>query len=298
MVHIIVATPGRLLDQIQDGALTLSNVTYMVLDEADRMLDMGFEKDIRKIFGYCPTSETRQTLLFTATWPESIQTIAKEFIKDPIHVTIGSLDLTANTRVDQIVEVIEDRARDARVLELLKKYHSSRKNLVLLFVLYKKEATRVEMMLKKRGWNCVSIHGNLTQEQRTRSFNQFKSGACPLLIATDVAARGLDIPNVSHVINYSFPLTIEDYIHRIGRTGRAGKTGISHTFFQECDKPRAGELQNVLRDAGREVPKALLKFGSTVKRKAHSMFGAFSRAKGGEITKKATKIVFEDSDSD
>merc|ERR1711860_451834 len=154
----------------------------------------------------------------------------------------------------QIVEVIDDRARGLRLNKLLKEYHASRKNRMLIFVLYKKEASRIEMSLTRSGWNCTSIHGDKSQEARTEAVENFKNGRVPLLVATDVAARGLDIPGVDFVINYSFPLTIEDYVHRIGRTGRAGKNGTSHTFFQTCDKLRAGELVKVLKDSNQEVP--------------------------------------------
>lgn len=202
--------------------------------------------------------------------------------------------LSANKRVKQTVEVIEDRARDPRLRELLKKYHSKRDNRILVFALYKKEAERLEFSLKKDGWKCSSIHGNKTQEARTRALDEFKSGRCPLLVATDVAARGLDIPNVEVVLNFTFPLTIEDYVHRIGRTGRAGKSGTSHTFFQPTDKSHAGELQQVMKQADQPVPEELMKFGSTIKKKEHKLYGNFG-PRGGPM-KKATKITFGDDD--
>lgn len=291
-VHVVVATPGRLKDLVEDRSCNLSKVSYVVLDEADRMLDEGFEKDIRKIIG--ETHAERQIAMFSATWPQSIQALAHEFLIDPVKVTIGSDDLAASQNVTQIVEVVEDRARDARVHSLLQKYHSSGTNLILLFVLYKKEADRVERMLRQRGWTCAAIHGDRTQEQRTQAVEKFKSGEIPLLIATDVAARGLDIRGVEYVLNYSFPLTIEDYVHRIGRTGRGGMKGTAHTFFTANDKPRAGELVNVLRDSNQTVPADLLKFGTHVKKKEHKLYGAF--AKNIDATKKATKITFDSDD--
>lgn len=291
-VHVIVATPGRLKDLLEERACNLSKVSFVVLDEADRMLDEGFEKDIRKIIG--ETHPERQIAMFSATWPQSIQKLAHEFLTDPVKVTIGSDDLAASQNVTQLVEVIDDRARDARVHALLQKYHSSRKNLILIFVLYKKEADRVERMLQQKGWTCAAIHGDRNQHQRTEAVEQFKKGQIPLLIATDVAARGLDIPGVEYVLNYSFPLTIEDYVHRIGRTGRGGKKGIAHTFFTANDKPRAGELVNLLRDSNQDVPQDLMKFGTHVKKKEHKLYGAF--AKNVDVTKKATKITFDDSD--
>jgi len=290
-VEVVVATPGRLIDLMQEGCISLGQVSYLVLDEADRMLDQGFERDIRQIVG--ETHPQRQTALFSATWPDSVRELAHSFLTRPIKVTIGSEDLAAGTRITQIVEVIEDRAREARLKKLLNEYHSSRKNRVLIFVLYKKEAARVEENLKRAGWNAVSIHGDKSQEGRTQAVEDFKSGKTPLLVATDVAARGLDIPGVDYVINYSFPLTIEDYVHRIGRTGRAGRQGVSHTFFQTCDKLRAGELVKVLKDANQEVPEAMNDFDLCIKKKEHKLYGAFGPKDHLGPMKKATRITFD-----
>jgi ATP-dependent RNA helicase DBP3 len=254
-VHVIVATPGRVIDFLNCNVFDLSAVGFLVLDEADRMLDMGFEPEIKKILSYVP--QERQTAMFSATWPPAIQKLAQQYLKSPISVTIGTTEgkLVANSNITQIVEVIEPNVRDTRLVNLLKDYHKSRTNRILIFVLYKKEAARLETWLNQRGWNSVSIHSDKSQKLRIEALNSFKSGKTPLLIATDVASRGLDIPQVEYVINYSFPLTIEDYVHRIGRTGRAGKTGISHTFFQtQADKSHAGELVNVLKETNQKIP--------------------------------------------
>jgi len=291
-VDVVVATPGRLIDLMEEGCCHLEQVSYLVLDEADRMLDQGFERDIRKIIS--KTHPQRQNALFSATWPDSVRKMAHEFLKNPIKVTIGSDDLAAGTRIEQIVEVIEDRSREYRLKELLKKHHASRKNRVLIFVLYKKEAARIETNLQNSGWKCTSIHGDKNQTARSLSMEQFKSGQVPLLVATDVAARGLDIPDVDCVINYSFPLTIEDYVHRIGRTGRAGKSGMAHTFFQACDKARAGELVKVLKDANQKVPDEMLSFDLNIKKKEHKLYGSFGPKDYGLPMKKASKIVFDD----
>merc|ERR1712107_588672 len=165
----------------------LSQVSYLVLDEADRMLDQGFERDIRQIVG--ETHKGRQTALFSATWPDSVRELAHSFLNRPIKVTIGSEDLAAGTRITQIVEVVEDRAREGLFQKLLNKYHSSRKNRVLIFALYKKEAARLETNLKRSGWKVSSIHGDKSQDARTQAVEQFKSGEVPLLVATDVAAQ-------------------------------------------------------------------------------------------------------------
>jgi len=258
------------------------------------MLDMGFEKDVRAIIAM--TSDARKTVMFTATWPDSIRALASEFLnKDYVRINVGADVLTANHRVTQEVEVLEPNDKEGKLPLLLQKYHDSKKraNRILVFALYKNEAARLETTLSRKGYKCVGIHGDMTQPARTQALQQFKDGTCPLLVATDVAARGLDIPDVEVVINYTFPLTIEDYIHRIGRTGRGGKHGISHTLFTSFDKANAGALQNVLREASQPVPESLLKFGSSVKKKEHKMYGNFS----GDATlpmKAATKIVFGD----
>merc|ERR1711892_1217784 len=290
-VEVVVATPGRLIDLMNEGVCDLGQVSYLVLDEADRMLDQGFERDIRTIVGMTHTG--RQTALFSATWPDSVRELAHSFLTKPIKVTIGSDDLAAGTRIKQIVEVVEDRAREGKLTQLLKKYHSDRKNRILIFVLYKKEAARIEQNLTRGGWKATSIHGDKSQEGRTLAVEQFKSGQVPLLVATDVAARGLDIPGVDYVINFSFPLTIEDYVHRIGRTGRAGRDGTAHTFFQLCDKLRAGELVKVLKDANQEVPAAMHDFDLNIKKKEHKLYGSFGPKDYGVPMKKATKITFD-----
>jgi ATP-dependent RNA helicase DBP3 len=287
---VIVATPGRLLDLMEEGCCKLDQISYLVLDEADRMLDQGFERAIRSIIA--ETHPERQTCLFSATWPDSIRAMANEFLKNPIRVTIGSEDLVAGKKVTQIVEVIEDRAREMKLNKLLAQYHKDG-NRILIFVLYKKEADRITESLQRKGWNCAAIHGDRSQEMRSKAVEDFKSGVIPILVATDVAARGLDIPGVEYVINFSFPLTIEDYVHRIGRTGRAGKSGIAHTFFHSGDKLRAGELVKVLKDSGQNVPKEMDQFDLSIKRKEHKLYGNFGpKGSDDKPMKKATKITF------
>jgi ATP-dependent RNA helicase DBP3 len=290
---IVVATPGRLEDFMEEGACKLDEVSFLVLDEADRMLDLGFEPHIRKIAEGIRCD--RQTLMFSATWPPAIRKLASEFLAHPARVIIGSQDLAASHSVTQIVEVVDGATRDGKLEDLLKKYHKSRTNRIIVFVLYKKEAARVEQMLQRKGWKAAAVHGDISQEKRSAAVDSFKSGEMPLLVATDVAARGLDIPDVEVVINYSFPLTTEDYVHRIGRTGRAGKTGIAHTLFvAQNDKPRAGELINVLREAKQVVPEALLAFGTTVKKKESKLYGA--HFKDIDHDAKSTKITFDSDD--
>jgi len=241
--HIVVATPGRLNDLIGEGSADLSKAEYVVLDEADRMLDKGFEEAIRQIISQTP--KKRQTLMFTATWPPSVRDLASTFMNSPVKITIGdnqSGELRANIRIKQVVEVVDPRAKEQRLLQLLKQYQSGKNkdDRILVFCLYKKEAMRIEEFIRRQGFRVGGIHGDLSQEKRSASLAAFKEGHVPLLVATDVAARGLDIPAVKLVINVTFPLTAEDYVHRIGRTGRAGKEGLAITLFTEHDKALSG----------------------------------------------------------
>ncbi|CAE6346631.1 unnamed protein product [Rhizoctonia solani] len=281
--RIVVGTPGRLKDFVEEGVCDLSRVSYLVLDEADRMLDKGFENDIRSIIEKTAPMEKRQTLMFSATWPESVRRLASTFQRDPVRVTVGKDELQANSRVEQVVEVFDDVwEKDRRLIQRLKELghtpNTSSSERVLIFALYKKECDRVTQSLGSRGFHALSIHGDLSQSQRIKALEDFKAGRTTLLVATDVAARGLDIPEVKAVINYTFPLTVEEYIHRIGRTGRGGKSGKSITFFTGADHERAlaGEFSRVLKDNGFDA-EPLKKFPMTIKKKTHGAYGAFFR---------------------
>mmetsp|Transcript_6383 Transcript_6383/g.8088 ORF Transcript_6383/g.8088 Transcript_6383/m.8088 type:complete len:262 (-) Transcript_6383:686-1471(-) len=261
----------------------------MVLDEADRMLDMGFEKDVKRIISQ--TNSQRQTVMFSATWPEEIRAVANTYMQKPIRIVVGSDKLSASKSVKQHVEVIEPFAKERRLRNLLDEIHDG-KNKIIIFGLYKKECARLESTLLRMGYKVSGIHGDKTQSAREEAVRTFDQGHTPLLVATDVASRGLDIEGVEYVVNYTFPLTVEDYVHRIGRTGRAGKTGIAYTFFTSHEKHLAGALQNVLRQAGEDIPEDLAKFGNTVKKKEHKLYGAHFRQHDGP-TKKATRITFD-----
>lgn len=240
---IVVATPGRLKDLQNDGSVDLGKVKYVVLDEADRMLDKGFEQDIKDILSSIPTSK-RQTVMFTATWPLVVRELAATFTSTPVMVTVGgdpSADPRANTRIKQVVEVVKPKEKEVRLVQLLNQCQKGASTAkVLVFCLYKKEATRIEVFLRSKRFKVAGIHGDLGQQERFKSLNAFKAGAANILVATDVAARGLDIPLVTTVLNFTFPLTVEDYVHRIGRTGRAGSEGHAVTLFTEIDKAQSG----------------------------------------------------------
>jgi len=293
---------GKQLDRfLLTGYLTDNRVDYLVLDEADRMLDKGFENDIRNIISSTKPLEMRQTMMFSATWPEAVRRLASTFQNNPVRVTVGSDDLTASSRVEQTVEVFDDAgSKDSRLLTLLRSL-TPRKKLatvettearVLVFALYKKEASRVEGMLRRQGYSVGALHGDMSQNARIEALEKFKNGTTALMVATDVAARGLDIPNVSMVVNYTFPLTIEDYVHRIGRTGRGGRNGKSVTFFTGDNHERslAGELAQVLRQGGFDY-EGLKKFPLTIKKREHGAYGAFYRD-DIPMPKGPTKIVF------
>ncbi|KAG8714001.1 RNA-dependent ATPase [Ceratobasidium sp. 394] len=281
--RIVVGTPGRLKDFMEEGVCELSGVSYLVLDEADRMLDKGFENDIRSIIEKTAPMDKRQTLMFSATWPESVRRLASTFQRDPVRVTVGKDELQANSRVEQVVEVFDDvREKDRRLIQRLKELghtpNTTSPDRVLIFALYKKECDRVTQSLAARGFHAIAIHGDLGQAQRMKALDDFKAARTTLLVATDVAARGLDIPEVKAVVNYTFPLTVEEYIHRIGRTGRGGRSGKSITFFTGADHERAlaGEFARVLKDNGFDA-EPLKKFPMTIKKKTHGSYGAFFR---------------------
>ncbi|KAJ8608380.1 hypothetical protein CTAYLR_008153 [Chrysophaeum taylorii] len=293
---ILVATPGRLWDLVEHSTL-LGDCSFVVLDEADRMLDMGFVQVVRSILSKTPPE--RQTAMFSATWPPEVRAIAAEMMRSPVKVSTAPEEPTANAAVSQTVVVCEERRRDSKLLETLSRFYSDRDfdgSKTIVFGLYKKECARLEGYLNRNGWTCVAIHGDMTQASRTKAFDDFRSGRAPVLVATDVAARGLDIPAVSLVLNYSFPLTIEDYVHRVGRTGRAGKSGTAITFFHgnQHEKALAGALQNILRQNDQPIPDDLKKFGNTVKKKSHALYGDFGPKATAAPLKKPTKITFDD----
>lgn len=294
--RIVVGTPGRTLDLADSGDLDLSGIKYLVLDEADRMLDAGFENDIRRIIAHCPKHEGgRQTVMFSATWPESVRRLASTFLTEPVKVTVGSDELSANKRIEQVVEVLDNpRDKDGRLTWHLRNHLKGNPGArVLVFGLYKKEAQRLEYTIRRAGYKVGALHGDMNQNDRFKALDAFKDGSVNVLVATDVAARGLDIPDVALVINVTFPLTTEDFVHRCGRTGRAGKTGKAVTFFtgENHERSLAGEFMRVLRDAGAEVPKEMDRFPSTIKKKEHGSYGAFY--KDTTNAPKATKITFD-----
>jgi len=224
---IVIGTPGRIQDLVRRGVLNLSDISLVVLDEADRMLDMGFREDIESILGMCQ-KEDRQTFCFSATMSREIETISHKYMNDPVKISVKTRETAANVDQD-VVKYSGLTDKVEKLHELLTKPDFSR---VIIFCRTKSGTEKLERELGTRGFRAEYIHGDLRQGQRNRAILNFKDGKMDILIATDVASRGLDIKDVSHVINYDIPENYEDYTHRIGRTGRAGKKGFALTFVE------------------------------------------------------------------
>lgn len=244
-VDIIVATPGRLLDLMNQGHVKLGAVEYLVLDEADRMLDMGFVRDVRKIVKTIP--DKRQSLLFSATMPKEIATLSKELLNDPIRVEVTP-QATPVEKIEQGVYHVHAGDKRALLAKILKEPAFTR---VIVFTRTKHRANRVSDHLGKAGIPSEAIHGNKSQGARQRALKQFRDGDVKVLVATDIAARGIDVDSISHVINFELPNEPQSYVHRIGRTARAGANGAAYSF---CDRDERAYLRDIEKLIGRKLP--------------------------------------------
>ncbi|KAH0537698.1 ATP-dependent RNA helicase abstrakt [Cotesia glomerata] len=255
-VHIMVATPGRLMDMLDKKMVKLSSCRYLCMDEADRMIDMGFEEDVRTIFSFFRGQ--RETLLFSATMPKKIQNFARSALVKPVTINVGRAG-AASINVTQEVEYVKQEAKIVYLLECLQKTPPP----VLIFAEKKQDVDAIHEYLLLKGVEAVAIHGGKDQEERSRSVEAFRAKHKDVLVATDVASKGLDFADVQHVINYDMPDDVENYVHRIGRTGRSGKRGIATTFINKSnDESVLLDLKHLLMEAKQNVPAFLLELCS------------------------------------
>jgi ATP-dependent RNA helicase RhlE len=237
-VDIVVATPGRMLDLFNQGCVRLDKVSIVVLDEADRMLDMGFSRDVLKLVDETPLE--RQSLLFSATMPKAIKKLGEEILLDPVFVEVTPEVVTVD-KIEQHVFHVRSAEKRSLLLHLLENPAMSR---VIVFTRTKHGANRVSEQLDKAGVPANAIHGNKSQSARQKALEEFRSGEARILVATDIAARGIDVDDITHVVNYELPVDAESYVHRIGRTARAGRSGIAYSF---CDPSERGTLKDIER---------------------------------------------------
>ncbi|ORZ37488.1 P-loop containing nucleoside triphosphate hydrolase protein [Catenaria anguillulae PL171] len=287
--EVVVCTPGRMIDLLtaNSGRVTnLRRVTYLVLDEADRMFDMGFEPQVMKIVNN--VRPNRQTVLFSATFPRQMEALARKILRRPLEITVGGKSVVTST-VTQMVEVISDgdKGKYLKLLDLLGRWYSGQGGAgagedgsrILIFVDRQESADDLLNLLFKRGYVCNSLHGGKDQADRDSTISDFKAGVFPILIATSVAARGLDVKGLNLVVNYDCPNHKEDYVHRVGRTGRAGKPGTAVTFITPDQERYAGDLVDAMRASGAQVPEALDKLATGFKAKVQA--GQAQRASSG-----------------
>ena len=288
-VHIVVATPGRLIDSLEQNLLNLLNCYYLIMDEADRMIDMGFEKSLQRILSYLPSNdslnrgihrslfktEKRITQMFTATISPPIEQITKNYLVDPVYLRIGNINQKGNN-IDQQFEFLGteiqtnnelNKLRSDRLIQIIKNHiNSNPKYSIVIFANFKMIVEELSYLLSQKQLTNVTIHGSKSQQAREKAIEEFRSSKVSILVATDIAARGIDIPNVSLVINYQMTKKFDEYIHRIGRTGRAGKKGTSFTFIDNSNEDLLMDLKKFLTKGKKKLPKWLQEHGALLNR--------------------------------
>lgn len=240
-IHLVIATPGRLLDHLKRKTIDLSNLKTLVLDEADQMLLMGFKNEIEAIIK--ETSKKRQTLCFSATMDSQVKKLAYRYMKDPVVVAVKKEDVTLDNIKQHVVETIDRRKQD----DLCKVLDGDNPFMAIIFCRTKRRVDNLEIALHQRGYNCAKLHSDILQSKRERIMKSFRNGEIQYLVATDVAARGLDVSGVSHIYNYDIPESVETYIHRIGRTGRAGEEGYTCLFIDPKDEKNLEDIEKAIQ---------------------------------------------------
>lgn len=251
--EIVIATPGRLNDLTMNGVIDLTKTFYVVLDEADRMLDLGFEPQLRRVLS--DIRPDRQTVMMSATWPPGVRKLARNYMSNPVQIYVGTLDLAAVSSVSQEIVMTEASEKYRLLYDFVGNLGPNDK--AIIFVGRKALADHLSSDFALKGVEATAIHGDRDQSDRESSLRDFKQGIVKVIVATDVASRGLDIGDVTHILNYDFPSNAEEYVHRVGRTGRAGKTGKSITFFTRDDFKHSQELVDILAKSNAEIPQKL-----------------------------------------
>ncbi len=288
-VQIVVATPGRLKDLYKKGKIDVFNPEIVVLDEADEMLDMGFLEEIKEIFEYIP--QNRQTLLFSATMPEPIKELADDILYNPEFVSVVSADdATTNNVIDQRYYVINENERDDAIVRLLETEDTDK---CIVFCRMKREVDRLSQHLEALGFSAKGLHGDMEQQERDEMMKGYRRSQIKIMVATDVASRGLDVKNVSHVFNYHIPFDPQSYVHRIGRTGRAGKSGQAITLVSTDEFK---ELQRIQKEVGADMRLATIASGGELNQRAIEDF--VDKIRATDVDKNIGAIVDEISDMD
>ncbi|CAL4190871.1 unnamed protein product [Meganyctiphanes norvegica] len=299
-VDIVIATPGRLIDFLESSVTNLDRCSYLILDEADRMLDMGFEPQIRNIIERI--NPERQTMMWSATWPEEVQALARDFLKSYIQLNVGSLSLSANPNITQHVKVCDEDEKEDKLKELLMEIRKEDEHKTIVFAQTKRKVDWLANMLRRNDWPVAFTHGDVSQNRRDLALDRFRTGRAKILVATDVAARGLDVDDVKFVINYDFPNCVEDYVHRIGRTGRSGRKGDSYTFFTYENASLSKDLIKVLQENDQKIDEKLMEMSKFSRRGKNSKFqqrsdrGYGSRSGGSYGTYRKSNRQFSDRD--